>query len=114
MARRDRRDGRTHGGVCVYILASLEHIVTPLLISENAERIWLVLHSDLGPLNLCCWYRPPAHGETASIRTLWEEWNDVGGSSVGTIITGDINVHHIRWLSFSCHNSVEGTALYAG
>ena len=33
------------------------------------------------------------------------------GSCIGTVILGDMNVHHARWLRFSAATSPEGVAL---
>ena len=32
--------------------------------------------------------------------------------AIGTVIVGDMNVHNIRWLRYSTHNSAEGSALH--
>ena len=69
------------------------------------------MHTESGPLLICCWYRRPCHGETRSIDTLGEEWISLAEQSVGTIITGDMNVHHKHWLRFSSHVSPESTVL---
>eukprot|EP00959_Pyramimonas_sp_CCMP1952_P197441 4129141-Pyramimonas_sp.AAC.1 len=60
---------------------------------------------------MCCWYRRPCHGETNSIESLSEEWNSLAGQCIGSIITGDMNIHHRHWLRFSSHVPPEGTAL---
>ena len=57
------------------------------------------------------WYRPPAIGEIESIRSLLAEWLQLQDSVIGTIVVGDLNVHHVRWLRFSTGISVEGSAL---
>ena len=60
---------------------------------------------------MACWYRPPTTREITSVHSLREEWQLFEGASVVRIIFGDMNVHHPRWLRFSAHTSVEGTAL---
>ena len=40
-----------------------------------------------------------------------EEWKINSSSALGTIIIGDMNVHHLRWLRHSSRNSVEGDRL---
>ena len=60
---------------------------------------------------LGAWYRPPYYGETDSIYTLESEWSALEKDAVGTIIAGDMNVHHKQWLKYSTGTSVEGRAL---
>jgi hypothetical protein len=85
--------------------------VTQLLRSADSERIWLIIHSDQGPFLLGVWYRPPDPGEVDSIVSLEAEWRQLSPNTMGTILIGDMNVHHLRWLRFSTRNSVEGEAL---
>ena len=62
-----RRDRDCHGGgIALFCLESIFDAITHLKDSEEYERSWHTLHSDLGPLLLCNWYRPP-NPETASI-----------------------------------------------
>ena len=65
VARRDRADGRKGGGVIVYALDSIASRVTMVEKSDLSERVWLVIHSDIGPYLLGVWYRPPDPGEVA-------------------------------------------------
>ena len=69
------------------------------------------MHTDTGPYLLGVWYRPPEPGETASINSFEEEWQRLSVDVLGTILVGDINVHHIRWLRYSSRNSAEGELL---
>ena len=48
-----------------------------------------------------CWYRPPEQGEVDTIHTLLTEWREHQQQVVGTIVMGDMNVHHSQWLRFS-------------
>ena len=57
LARRDRA-GQWGGGVMVFVLDEYAPIVTLVEMSEAAERIWALVHSDQGPYLACCWYRP--------------------------------------------------------
>ena len=50
----------------------------------------------------------PEPGEVQTISTLVAEWREHCSSALGTVIVGDINVHHIRWLRYSIRNSTEG------
>ena len=49
--------------------------------------------------------------EVQSITSLREEWSELSGGAVGTIIAGDMNAHHKKWLRWSARNSAEGEAL---
>ena len=91
---------------------SMAESVTLLHKSSIHERVWIIVHSNLGPLLIACWYRPPVQGETESIRTLREEWDELSSEAVGAIIVGDMNIHHQRWLRRSARNSVEGEELH--
>ena len=112
VARLDRRDGRRAGGIALFAVHSLAQSVVLVETSDNHERFWVIVHTDHGPLLLALWYRPPCAGEVASITTLEEEWKRHRDSCLGTIIVGDMNVHHVAWLRHSTHTSVEGVALF--
>ena len=77
-----------------------------------SERLWLLVHSDLGAYLIGAWYRPPVQGEVDSIRSLRQEWSEINGEAVGTIILGDMNIHHVKWLKKSNRNSAEGEELH--
>ena len=109
VARRDR-DG-LGGGVAIFAKDSVVDSCSVLLRSPSAERVWILMHTETGPVLISCWYRRPCHGEINSIVSLGEEWNSFAGQGIGTIITGDMNVHHKHWLRHSSHVSPEGTAL---
>ena len=111
VGRRDRRDGRKCGGVAVYVQSQMAASVTLMQDSDTHERLWILVHSDLGPFLIASWYRPPEPGEVKSISTLREEWSELSREAIGTIITGDMNVHHRKWLRRSARNSVEGDEL---
>ena len=112
ISRRDRRDGRKCGGVAVFALVEKAGSMTELFKSEVSERLWILVHSDLGPYLIGVWYRPPEPGEVESIKELRKEWNDLSRDAIGTIIVGDINVHHKTWLRRSARNSAEGEELH--
>ena len=109
VARRDRTDGRKGGGVALFCRAEIRSIVHTHT-SADAERIWCLLHSDLGPIRIGVWYRAPdaAPGE---ISTLTNELSDASFGVTGTILLGDMNIHHSPWLRFSSGCSAEGQAL---
>ena len=58
------------------------------------------------------WYRPPVAGEFRSIEACEQEWRRLSSDHIATILVGDLNVHHVRWLRYSCSTTVEGTSLY--
>ena len=111
-SRHDRADGRQGGGVAVFVLENLAHKVAHLGDSTVAERSWVIVHSDHGPHVTGCWYRPPAPGEVESIRSLKEELQTHATKAVGSVVLGDLNVHH-RWLKFTHRNSWEGGELWS-
>ena len=78
---------------------------------KSSKRVWLVLQADTGPFLLGVWYRPLAPGETESITAFEEEWQRLNKDMLGTIVVGDLNIHHIRWLRYSLRNSAEGALL---
>ena len=110
LGRRDRRD-QDGGGVLVFGLPEHEERITLVKTSDEAERMWFVIHSDQGPIAVCAWYRPPASGEVDSISSFHREWDEITKSCTGTIAIGDFNVHSKRWLKWSGGESSEGKAL---
>ena len=110
LARRDRVD-QWGGGVAVFVLAEHFANASVVEISEAAERIWTVIHTDRGPYLVSSWYRPPAPGETDSIQSLELEWAKHKEEVRGTLVVGDVNVHSARWLRFWSGESPEGSAL---
>ena len=112
VGRRDRRDGQSGGGIAVFAKSEYINSVTLVKVSDTAERIWCLVHSDHGPVSLCAWYRPPMPGEVASIRSFEDEWEEQCATVVGTIAIGDMNVHAKQWLRWSAGESREGTALF--
>ena len=107
LARRDRKE-RWGGGVLVFVLDEYFPRVTLLDVSEEAERIWAVVHSDRGPFLACCWYRPPDPGNTKSIESFEKEYMVHKVGALGTFVLGDLNVHSKRWLVHSARESAEG------
>ena len=90
-----------------------EHAIVHVADSEEHERSWYVIHSDRGAILLGLWYRRPAPGETASIASLYDEFERFGEGTIQTIIMGDLNVHEISWLKHSEGSSLEGRELLA-
>ena len=50
---------QTWGGVLLLVAKELDGFVVEVLSSDIAERLWFLLHCDVGPLLFCVWYRPP-------------------------------------------------------
>ena len=88
------------GGVALFARNDCATSVVLLQNSATHERSWLTVHTSLGPLLLGVWYRPPGP-ETASVETLEEEWLKLSDGALGTVLVGDLNVHHLHWLTYS-------------
>jgi len=101
----------TRRGIAAFAKDSFASDVVLLEKSSVTERMWLIVHSQLGAILLCVWYRRPNPGEVESITSLRQEYLKNRPGTIGTILVGDLNIHHIRWLKFSARNSPEGDAL---
>ena len=96
----------------LYAMDSMSSSATLIEHAEHYERSWHVIHADIGPVLCCVWYRPPQRGEVGSIRAFASEWARLKDEFIGTILVGDLNLHHTHWLKFSSCVSVEGTSMY--
>ena len=105
IARWDRAAER--GGVCIYARQDIAQQVTLLSKSGTAERLWCVLHTDCGPYLLGAWYRPPSI-EVASMETCEKEHEQLSEGLMGTLLVGDVNVHHLQWLVHSRETTAGG------
>jgi len=112
VSRRDRGDCNHGGGVAVFVLDSFSAHVTFLEDSTVAERSWHLIHSSSGPILFAAWYRRPNPGEIESIQSFIEEWSRLSHTAFGTILVGDLNLHHTHWLRFSSGVSREGSEMY--
>ena len=92
----------------VFALDSLKDLFSPLPVSPAAEILWILFHSQMGPVLLSCWYRPPCYGEVESIITFASEWNSYSSFAVGTVVVGNLNIHNKKWLYVSRNTSPEG------
>ena len=110
IGRRDRGE-QQGGGVLAFALKGNAGRITLVKNSDEAERMWFVIHSDQGPYAVCTWYRPPAPGEVESISSFQKEWEEIASTCAGTIAIGDFNVHAKQWLKWSSGESPEGLAL---
>ena len=78
--------------------------------SITEERSWHFLHVEPEILLVGNWYRPGAtvHDSFVGLQTdLTKFMPDV----TGIIVTGDLNIHHARWLRHSNGNSIQGADL---
>jgi len=89
---------------------SIAQQVTQLHSSEVAERLWCMIHKDQGPFLLGACYRPP-HPETATIEACEREHEEFSDQALGTLLVGDLNVHHLGWLGHSSGTSACGKRL---
>ena len=71
---------------------------------------WDTLYSDVGPILLALWYNPPGNQDHVTI--FEDEWRRLSHDVVGTILVGDLNLHHTSWLTYSHSNTPEGRRLH--
>lgn len=112
ISRLDRRTGCNCGGILVFVRWDVADFVVHIGDSDVHERSWHILYSQSGPILFRLWYRPPRYNEVVSITDLDSELQHFGTSAIGTILVGDMNVHHKTWLQFSSTISPEGRALF--
>ena len=94
----------------MYASATIAKYVTLVHKSTAAERLWMILHTERGPFLLGAWYRPPAH-EHDSIHSCSAEHRLLREGVMGTLLLGDLNVHHESWLKFSSKTQAEAETL---
>jgi len=109
--RLDRAVGpkKGYGGIAVFVRNSLSSLAV-LEYSDSAERMWCVLHTHIGAILLGNWYRPP-DDDGRSLVALNDELQRLKREVIGTILLGDLNIHHKKWLRFSRENSQLGERL---
>ena len=112
ISQRDRHDGRRCGGIALFARVSVASQIVHVADSVEHERAWYILHTDCGAISIGLWYRPPSYDEVASIDALLLEHAEYSQGCIGTIIIGDMNVHHKSWLKFSNSTSIAGRALF--
>ena len=113
VGRLDRSTGPKagFGGVAVYARNSISNIAL-LSYSDSAERMWCILHTNLGAVLIGNWYRAP-DARDFSIRTLTEKLSKLRVDlAIGVILAGDVNIHHRKWLRHSRENSAIGELLW--
>ena len=87
-------------------------LVTHMEDSKVAERSWHIIHTDLGGVLLGAWYRPPGSPHT-HISTLDSELELLSVGMIGSIVVGDINIWHKKWLKHSPADTLEGERLHS-
>jgi len=111
VSRRDRSPSANRGGIATYQredFGALVHVCN----SEVDERSWHFLQLEADTILLVNWYRSPSsiHDNFAC---LYEEMSPYFSEVSGTLIMGDLNIHHKKWLRYSNGNTQIGTDLKA-
>ena len=98
MSRRDRggsklSDHKGWGGIALFARADVHQHIVVESTSTSLELSWHTLHSDIGPVLLGLWYRPPRRGDVSSIEQFDRELHCFS-EHVAKFIIGDMNVHN--------------------
>ena len=113
VSRLDRRVGyEKSGGIALFVHDSLVARLVHVSDSGQSERSWHVFHTDIGPILFGLWYRPPGYGEIQKMIGLETELKAWAPCVIGSVIIGDMNVHHKPWLQHSNGIAPEGIALF--
>ena len=112
ISRLDRRDGRRCGGIALFAVTAIADRIVHTGDSDDHERSWHTLHSNLGPVLVGLWYRPPSYHECMSIKDFEKEMRFFSVGAVCTMVFGDLNVHHAEWLRHSIATQPSGVQLY--
>ena len=86
VGRRDRGKKRQKGSIILFARKEFVRNVVDVANSENAERLWVVIHSDVGLVLFGVWYRPPKYKEITSIEILTGELAVHASSKLGTML----------------------------
>ena len=70
VSRRDRADTFNRGGIILYA-RDFHNCIVHLKDSDTAERSWHTVHTSIGPVLFCLWYRRKL--DVDSIETLEQE-----------------------------------------
>ena len=79
--------------------------------ADDYEGLWLIAHTDRGPILIGLLYRPPARGDLHVINAFERDLALLRVNCVGTLVVSDFNAHEENWLRFSCGSSPEGRRL---
>ena len=114
VSRRDRPNSKAgklnHGGVAVYSRDG-SILVTHIEDSVVAERSWHTIHTDLGGVLFGAWYRPPGSPHS-HIESLDTELELLSVGMIGSLVVGDVNIWHKKWLKHSPADTLEGERLH--
>ena len=114
VSRRDRPNSKAgklnHGGVAVYSRDG-SILVTHIEDSVVAERSWHTIHTDLGGVLFGAWYRPPGSPHS-HIESLDTELELLSVGMIGSLVIGDVNIWHKKWLKHSLADTLEGERLH--
>ena len=70
------------------------------------------MHTDLVQILFVLWYRSPSDSDPfAAIAEFETDFIRLSHGTIGTVVVGDLNIHHTRWLKCSNANTPEGTRL---
>ena len=110
VSRRDRKsDTGRGGGIATYQrhdFNGLVHITN----CDDEERSWYFLRLDMETVLVANWYRPPG-SDHDKFERLYSEVAEYYQEVTGIFISGDLNVHHSKWLKFSNGNTGIGQDL---
>ena len=103
ISRRDRLSNEKGGGVLTLARDDFNAIVH-VSNSKIDERSWHYV--NLGPENILLgnWYRPPGTAHDG-FTELQSELNNFASEITGVALSGDLNIHHIKWLRYSNANT---------
>ena len=84
--------------------------------TQTKERMdesepWHSLVLESGIYGLCNWYRPGS-SDFSYISSFETEFSHHAQFVQKTLVAGDLNIHHQRWLTFSNDNTSNGEALW--
>ena len=103
VSRRDRPTSNVckvnHGGISVYTRIGTV-LVIHLEDSTVAERSWHIIRTDVGGVLFANWYRA-AGSPHNHIDSFNSELERLSVGLVGSLVVGDINIWHKRWLKHS-------------
>ena len=109
VSRRDRKNETNRKGILTLSRNDFNDLVH-IEDANEEERSWHYLHIDPEVILLANWYRPGSathdgfESYTADLHRLCPE-------ATGIIVTGDLNIHHERWLRYSNANTSIGADL---
>ena len=107
ISRRDRSEGINRDGIITYSRNDFNHL-SHIENSNDDERSWYFLHINLEVLLVANWYRPDAsvHDDFAALQS---EICNFSAEAAGMVLSGDLNVHHAKYLRHSNGNTIQGS-----